>query len=555
MITSLTIQNFGLIDKLALELSEGLNILTGETGAGKSILIDALRYALGERIDSAQIRNTEIPCIVEAAFDLSKKELRTNNIFAEYITKDDPSLIINRAYTPDGKNKIKINGFSVTLTQLKEIGNNLVDFHGANDHQMLLSSDSHIGILDRLCDIDSIKKSYGEKYALYTELLHKLNELKASTETRDRDIDLLSHQIKELEQAPLEPEKYEEIIQKQTMLNNSEKLFECVNELVQIFENEKTGITESLRQAFAPMKTLNGIDEKTAEFAGRLNNLKESSDSLLSDLQGYLSNITFDADEAKEINRLSDAYYDIKRKYGPAISDAQKFYKTIKEKYDFLVNLENNDSELQQKINNSKKELTDIAQKITKERKKTSAELEKTIEKELKDLGITHVKFECRIEKTELNKNGHDNITFYISPNAGEELKPLSEIVSSGEAARVMLALKKALTKVDPIPVLIFDEIDAQIGGRLGTITGQKLRELSRNRQVILITHLPQIASFADTHFKVAKKVEKNHTLTTVNMLDKDSRIKEIAKMMSGEKESSISVTHANEMLAKAKTI
>jgi len=554
MITNLTIQNFGLIDKISLELSEGLNILTGETGAGKSILIDALRYALGERLDSSQIRNTETPCIVEAAFDLSKKELRNNTIFAEYITKDDPSLIINRIYTPDGKNKIKINGFSITLTQLKEIGNHLVDFHGANDHQMLLYSDSHIGILDRLCDIEKVKISYEEKYNEFLDLQRRVNEIQTITDTRDRDIDLLSHQIKELEQAPLDLEKYEEIIQKQTMLNNSEKLFSCVNELVQIFENEKTGIIESLRQAFAPMKTFNNIDAKTAEFAERLNNLKENSDSLLSDLQGYLANITFDTDEAKEINRLSDAYYDIKRKYGPTIADAQNFYKNIKERYNFLINLENNNSEINEKINKLKDELTNIAQKITKERKKISAELKTTIEKELKDLGITHVKFESRIEKIELNKNGNDNVTFYISPNAGEQLKPLSEIVSSGEAARVMLALKKALIKVDPIPVLIFDEIDAQIGGRLGTITGQKLRELSKNRQVILITHLPQIASFADTHFKVSKKVEKNHTLTTVTILDKESRIKEIAKMMSGEKESSISVTHANEMLEKAKT-
>ena len=555
MITNLTIQNFGLVDRISIDLDNGLNILTGETGAGKSILIDALRYALGERIDSSQIRDTTAPCIVETSFDISKKELQGNKIFSDYITKDDPSLIINRTYTPDGKNKIKINGFSVTLSQLKEIGNHLVDFHGPNDHQMLLSSDSHIGILDRLCDFGNIMTVYEEKFASYIELLHQLNELKISAETRDRDIDLLSHQIKELEQAPLEPEKYEEIAQKQIMLNNSEKLYSCLSELIQIFEDEKTGITESLRKAHGPMKTLNNIDEKTAVFSEKLNSLSENAGTLLSELQNYLGNISFDPDEAKEINRLSDAYYDIKRKYGPEITDAQKYYINVKERYSFLANLEHNDNELQKKISELKKDLLDIAGKIAKERKKTSIDLTKTIEKELKDLGITHVKFECRIEKTELNKNGQDAVTFYISPNAGEELKPLSEIVSSGEAARVMLALKKALVKVDPIPVLIFDEIDAQIGGRLGTVTGQKLRELSKNRQVILITHLPQIASFADIHFKVSKKVEKNHTLTTVTELNKDSRIKEIAKMMSGEKESNISVTHAHEMLEKAKAL
>lgn len=553
MISQITIQNFGLIDKLQLELSNGLNILTGETGAGKSILIDALRYALGERLDSSHVRNPEQACTVEAVFNLDNKEFYTSQIFSEYISKNDPSLIINRAYLPDGKSKIKINGFSVTLTQLKEIGNHLVDFHGPNDHQMILSSESHIGILDRLCGIESLKKTYSEQYGVYLQLQKKLSEIDNSRQSRDRDVDLLSSQIKELEQVQLDDEKYEELRQKQTMLNNSERLFECVNSLIQVFENEKSGVTEALRQTITTMKTLTNIDTNTGQFAERLTQIQENTRDLLSDLQNYLGNLSFEPDETREINTKCDAYYDIKRKYGPALTDAKAFYENIKDKYNFLANLEHNDTELREKIDGLKKDLTHTAQKITKERKKTAQELEKTIEKELKELGITHVQFECRIEKIELSRDGQDNVVFYISPNAGESLKPLSEIVSSGEAARVMLALKKALIKVDPIPVLIFDEIDAQIGGRLGTITGKKLRELSKNRQVILITHLPQIASFADIHFKVSKKVQNNRTLTVVDLLDTETRKKELAKMMSGEKETSISITHAEEMLAKAK--
>lgn len=555
MINQLTIQNFGLIDKLSIEFYNGLNILTGETGAGKSILIDALRYALGERLDPSQIRNPELPCTVEAALNLSKEELLTNLLFSEHITKDDPSLIINRAYMPDGKSKIKINGFAVTLSQLKEIGNHLIDFHGPNDHQMLLSQESHIGILDRLCGIDEHKNIYNEQYKSYTELQKKLSEIKNGRESRDRDIDLLSHQIKELEQAPLDEEKYNELLQKQARLNNSEKLYECANNLIQIFENEKSGVSDALRQTIISMKTLTSIDENTTQFAGRLNQIQESANELISDLQNYLENLSFEPGEAKEINTKCDIYYDIKRKYGPRLLDAEAFYKNIKQKYDFLINLEHNDAELKQKIETILKLLAQTAGKITKERKKTGIGLEQTIEKELKELGIQHVRFQCRIEKTDINQDGQDKITFYISPNLGEDLKPLSEIVSSGEAARVMLALKKALIKVDPIPVLIFDEIDAQIGGRLGTITGKKLRELSKNRQVILITHLPQIASFADAHFKVSKKAEKNRTTTTVDLLDGEMRTKELAKMMSGEKETEIALTHAQELLTKAKHV
>lgn len=549
MITQFTIQNFGLIDKLSLELRNGLNILTGETGAGKSILIDALRYGLGERLDSAQIRNPELPCAIEIVFNLP----HANPVFSEYLSKDDSSLIINRIYTSDGRTKIKINGFSVTVSQLKEFGNHLIDFHGPNDHQMLLSSESHINILDRLSGLDTLKKTYRQKFSEYTDLQKKLDEIKTSGESRDRELDLLSCQIKELEQAPLDPEKYEELIQRQTRLNNAEKLYECANNLIQIFENEKSGVTEAMRQTLISMRMLNAIDADTNKFSEKLSRIYEGTNELLSDLQNYLENLSFSPDEAREINNLCDIYYDIKRKYGPALDDAKNFYNKIKERYNFLINLEHNDSEIRNKLDSVKKDLCNTAEKITKERKETALNLKKTIEKELKELGIPHVRFECRIEKTDPNQNGHDNVLFYISPNAGEDLKPLSEIVSSGEAARVMLALKKALTKADPIPVLIFDEIDAQIGGRLGTITGQKLRELSKDRQVLLITHLPQIASFADAHFKVYKKVEHNRTVIVVEFLSRENRTKELAKMMSGEKESSISVTHAVEMLAKAK--
>ncbi|MFH1753626.1 MAG: DNA repair protein RecN, partial [Candidatus Omnitrophota bacterium] len=215
--------------------------------------------------------------------------------------------------------------------------------------------------------------------------------------------------------------------------------------------------------------------------------------------------------------------------------------------------LEHNEASLTKKIAALKKELRKSADIITQGRKKTALALQKTIEKELTDLGIKRVEFECRIEEVELNHNGKDSVTFYISPNAGESLKPLADIISSGEAARVMLALKKALINVDPIPVLIFDEIDAQIGGRLGTVTGRKLKELSEARQVILITHLPQIASFADAHYKVSKSVVNNHTITAVKALDGELRVKELAKMMSGDKESRISLHHAQDMLAQAK--
>ena len=553
MISHLTIKNFGLFDHITIDFSGGLNILTGETGAGKSILIDGLRYALGERLDPSQIRDPQQPCAVEAVFEISKNLVNDYEALLEFLPEKETSLIINRAYLPDGRNRAKINGLSVTLTQLKELGNHLLDFHGPHDHQMLLSSDAHLSMLDRLSDIDALKNEYSEIYRKYLELSREQEKLKELSSSRERDIEILKHQIRELEQVPLEEEKYTELLEKQSRLNNSEKLYERAGQLINTLENDESGISQAITKAFPYTRLLNNIDPATSVLTENLSHIQEKSDEILSYLRSYLENLSFEPQEANEINKFCDTYIELKRKYGPSLEEVRKFYQSAKEKYDTLVNFEINSNELNEKINSLKKELRQIAQKITKKRKATADGLKETIEKELKELGIMHARFECKIEKAELNPDGQDRVIFYISPNAGEDLKPLAEIVSSGEAARLMLALKKALIKVDPIPVLIFDEIDAQIGGRLGTITGKKLKELSADRQVILITHLPQIASFADTHFKIYKKVENNRTTTAIEELDAGTKIKEIAKMMSGEKESAIALTHAREMLTQAK--
>ncbi len=552
MLSYLTIENFALIERLSLEFCGQLNVLTGETGAGKSIVIDALRYVLGDRFNANQIRDTGFPCFVEAVFDLVSKDIRNQTLCAEYLKSGETQLIINRTHYPDGKTKIKINGSFVTVSQLKEIGNHLIDFHGPNDHQMLLSNESHLEILDKLANLRNLKIDYQNLYEEYLAVQKELNNLQEIGKSRERDLNLLEAQINELKSLPLSPSRDEELRQEQKRLNNAEKLYEYVTHILKTLDGDESSISENIRQAFSPMRGLNQIDDETAPFTESLNQLQENLNQLVSDLNDYGERLSFEPHQAKEIHQLCDRYDDIKRKYGPTLQDARKFFEEAQSRYELLKHLEENDVELKKKLAQKEKELKKIAAKITPERQKTALSLQKTIEKELSELGIVHVQFESRIEKNELNRHGQDKVTFYISPNAGEALKPLSQIVSSGEAARLMLALKKALMKVDPIPVLIFDEIDAQIGGRLGTVTGTKLKEISQNRQVILITHLPQIAAFGDYHFKVTKLVKAGRAVTNVHLLDRETRVKEMAKMMSGEKESTISVTHAHELLAKA---
>ena len=406
----------------------------------------------------------------------------------------------------------------------------------------------NIGEEEDAGDLESQLRIYKE----YLDIQKELTELQESGKSKERDSSLLASQIAELESLPLKTSHEEELRQEQKRLNNSEKLHAHATQILQHLAGEENGVSENIRQAFSSMKTLNQIDEKTLKFMDSLNLIQENLNELIDELTDYGEGLSFEPHKAQEIHDQCDHYSDIKRKYGPTLEDAQNFLDEARKRYGLIKDFEHNDAQLREKLLQKEKALKRIATKITQERQKAAVALQKTIEKELSELGIVHVQFESRIEKVELNFHGQDKVTFYISPNAGEALKPLSQIVSSGEAARLMLALKKALMKVDPIPVLIFDEIDAQIGGRLGTVTGTKLKEISKNRQVILITHLPQIAAFGDYHFKVAKAVKDGRAVTNVHLLDHDERVKEIAKMMSGEKESTISVTHAHELLTKA---
>lgn len=553
MITQLNIQNFGLIDKLSLDFAAALNILTGETGAGKSIIIDALRFGLGEPFSASQVRIQELPSVVEIILELTSKELRQGALIAEFLSGDETSLIIHRVQHADGRRKIKINGISVTVSQLRVIGDQLVDFHGAHDHQLILSVDSHLSILDRLTDFGTLKAEYQARFQRFKEVSDRMREIAQARDGAQREMENLSYQLKELERLPLDISVYEEARQKQIQLNNTEKLYEYINHLIYLFDNDETGLSRVISSAFTPLRSLNQIDASTEKFTEALTRIQEESTELASLFEGYKDGLSFEPEEARQINSNCDIYEEIKRKYGPSLEDAKKFYDEGKCRYEFLLNLGHDDECLRQELSGLEQELSGIAAKMTSLRKKTARLLKETIEHELSELGIAKARFECRLQETTLNTQGADSAVFYLSPNAGEDLKPLAEIVSSGEAARLMLALKKALTKVDTVPVLIFDEIDAQIGGRLGTITGRKLKELSSDRQVILITHLPQIASFADQHFRVSKKVEEGRTLTCVEPLDKDARIKEMAKMMSGEKESRVSLEHAKDMMSLAK--
>ena len=552
MLTHLTIKNFGLIEHVSIDFSRGLNIFTGATGAGKSILIDALRFCLGERLNAGQVRDASLACQAEAIFELSPAVLAECPGLAEFVGEEKNQFIFQRAFLPDGRTRIKINGLSVTVSQLRDIGDHLVDFHGPHDHQMLLSEQSHRQILDRLSGNIDLLSEYSCRFREFQETRRQLDELNELRSARDRELEYLTHQIKELEQVPLDDAHYETLLQRRTQLINAEKLHELSSQLLSLLDNDETGIAKQLRQAFSAAKPLTALDPATAAWADILSRIQDDTTGLRSELQAYQDQLAFDEHTSAQINQEYDLYYEILRKYGPTLEQVRRTQSDAQSRYATLSHIEESDAQLRKQLSSQQKELESLARTLSSGRIKTAKKLRATIEQELKELGMAHIRFECRIDPTDLHAQGADTVTFFISPNAGETLKPLADIVSSGEAARVMLALKKALTLVDPIPVLLFDEIDAQIGGRLGTVTGQKLRELAHNRQVMVITHLAQIASFAEAHFKVEKTVSNKRTLTTVALLNAAERAQELAKMMSGEQHTTIALEHAQELLAKA---
>lgn len=553
MLKELSIRNFALIDSLTMEFSPRLNVLTGETGAGKSILIDALRFVLGERLEGLAGQDAK-QTFVEAVFDIQDKNLRQHPAVASYLEEENDYLILRRELA-EGRSRALVNGRNVNVSGLREIGALLIDIHGQYDHQLLFETHAQMELIDRLAKTEDMLKSYGTAYATYEGLVKRRDELKELEEGREREADLLKYQIEEIERAAVEEGEEDELKEEMVRLSNAEKLHEVVSSLLAALGDDSVSASSLMGRAQRDFTELARIDESTAGLRHEFESVQIGLEEIIRSVEDYREKLSFDPGRLKEIEERLDTIEMIKRKYGSSFDKVRQFLEESKKRYDELANASVYGKEAEQKIKEILPELKKKADEITEKRKKAGSGLKRTIETELADLGISHAEFSCRFEKSDLGQLGQDAMEFMISPNPGQPLLPLRKIVSAGEVSRFMLAMKKALMKVDPMPTLIFDEIDANIGGRLGSVTGRKLKDISADRQVLLITHLPQIASFADRHFKVSKKVlpgPPEHTATQYQVVEGEARVRELAQMMSGKKESEASLKHAEEMLEKA---
>lgn len=552
MLIQIQVQNFALAGKASLEFSPHLNVLTGETGAGKSILIDAIRFVLGERVDVRPAPGQNASA--EAVFELHDKKLRAHEALEPFKNEDDEDVLILRKETnSEGKSKVWINGRAATTAALRQIGSLLIDIHGQYDHQQLLDAANHLDLVDRFAKIENTKKEYEIVFAEYHGYVQRREELARLAEGRERELDLLKYQVEEIERAKLVEGEEDELKAEQSRYANSEKLYEACTRVLDFLESEERSVSDLLGHAYRDVTYLAKIDSTMEEAKGEFENVQLGFEEMSRKFRDYRETLSFDPERLAEIDKRLDIIDLLKRKYGGSILKVLEFFETSKKRYDELVNKDVYEKEIGQNIKKILPRLEKLASELTLARKKAGALLKKTIETELGDLQIPYAKFECKITQKDYSAAGQDEVEFMISLNAGEEVLSLAKIISGGEVSRVMLALKKALIKVDPVGTLIFDEIDANIGGRLGEVTGQKLKEISRERQVLLVTHLPQIASFADKHFKVTKKVQAGKTSTEYLVLEGKDRVSELSQMMSGKQESAISKKHAEEMLSRAR--
>ncbi len=552
MLTELHIVNFALVDELRLDLGDGLSVLTGETGAGKSIVVDALSAALGERTGSEVVRTGTERSLVEVVFDVSEHPIAAS-VASEYgFEPEDGLLIVSREITRSGRSQGRINGRPTTASVLREITKLLVDIHGQHEHQSLLSVPVHLNIFDSWCGSE-VMKLREDVRNVYEELIATRNErsrIQTDERERARLLDLYKFQLDEIKAAKLSHGEEEILVQERNRLANAEKLFDATTEIAMLLGAD-SGAVDGLSAAVEAAKRIAQMDPSMSEIAETLSTALISTQDALLMVRDYQDRIEANPTRLEQIEDRLDVIKTLKRKYGDTIEEILLYADSLVDKIEALICSEERSHELNHKIEELTNRLTSLSQKLSDIRKQAASKFEKAVEIELADNKKKKTRFEVNIQPIDPGPIGADAVEFLISPNPGEPAKPLAKIASGGEISRVMLALKSAVKRAE-VPTLVFDEIDTGIGGRTAHVLGEKLASLANKCQVLCVTHLPQIASRAAHHFLVEKLVEGDRSQVRVRKLEGEDRVKEITRMLGAEESSSIAAEHAREMLSLA---
>jgi DNA repair protein RecN (Recombination protein N) len=577
MLTELHIQNFAIIDKLDLKLGQGLIILTGETGAGKSIILDAVEMLVGGRADASVIRTDSDAAMVEGVFHLNGPEKEAvNEILKREELLDDPNyLTMAREVRREGRSIARVNGRTASVSLLKEIGATLIDIHGQSEHLSLLDPRAHLGLLDRYADVAKPLSDYRQTYHKLMNVRRELNEIRQAQADADRRVEMLTFQAEEIEAAKLKPGEDEELKKERDRLANAESLAQYAQQALEILDEgsqESTAASDLVGQAAQALAGLAKIDKGQEELADQAAALEDTLAEIVRSLRDYLDEIEFNPKRLDEVEERLNLIHNLTRKYGgsiPAVitsgENARKQLENISNASERIAALEAEEDQLLQTCSKQ-------AQALSEKRKSAAGKLSKAIEVELDDLKMAAarfgVEFQTRADpngiplsdgtRIAFDSNGFDRIEFLVAPNPGEGLKPLVKIASGGETSRLMLALKNILASADQIPSLIFDEIDQGIGGRVGLVVGFKLWHLGRNHQVFCVTHLPQLAVFGDEHYQVQKLIQGNRTLTRVERLTGEPQLLELSQMLGEVGEGTLRSAHeltqvARQMIKSAK--
>lgn len=557
MLESLHIKNVALIEECEISFGGGLNILTGETGAGKSMVIDSLHFALGGRAGKDFLRRGQKSASVEALFLAENASLQEKLAESGIETEEDGSLLITRTLSESGKTVCRINGSIVTVGMLKEISEDLIDIYGQHEHQSLLNPAKHIRLLDRFCGA-----GFAETLEKYKESFHNLREVEKQMKAlmgdeaqREQRMDILQFQKEEIESCALKAGEEEELLEQKKRLSSMEKLMRLTGESIALLYDGKEpfpSACEQMGDALAMLREAAELDGRLSGFLEELEDACARVEDSVRDLKREAENQEADPEALEEIEERLQTIYKLKRKYGGSVEAVLKFYDTVVQELDFLTNSSERTAELTKKRAEEQKKLKASGKALSELRRKTAKQVEEQIEAALRDMEMKNARFHIQIdEKTEWGQEGRDKVEFLISANAGEALKPLAKIASGGEMSRVMLALKTVLVDADEIGTFIFDEIDTGVSGRTARKVGEKMSVLGEKRQILCITHLPQIAALADRHFLIEKHSEGDATTTEVFSLEKEESVREVARMMGGSNITEATLAAAKELMKR----
>lgn len=563
MLTDLKIKNFAIIDELHVSFGPGLSVITGETGAGKSIVIGAISLLLGDRASAEQIRTSEDSAEVEALFDISGQGALKKRLEEMGLGSGD-ELVVRRTVSRSGKNRVYINGSLATLSLLTSLSGSLVNICSQHEHQAILDADSHIDILDEFAGLLDRRSEYEALYGEYQGLRARLAELQALKKKKVEREDIVRYQLREIREAGVKRDEDKALLEEKAVLSNAQKLMEYAARSYEVLYGGERSVLGGLKSALQGIREIKGIDSSLRVSPEELDSLFFQLEDAAVALREYAGRIVFDPQRLAEVDERLALLAGLKRKYGGSLDAVLRTGEALESELGGMSAVEEEISVVEKEVSALKERLLEQARELTAERRGAAGELKAAVEREIASLRMAEARFEALVStpsagdgsgEAVLTAKGQDWVEFYISTNVGEELKPLNRVASGGELSRIILALKKVLAKTGSVGTIVFDEVDSGIGGAVAEVVGEKLKEVAEHHQVVCITHLPQIASFGDSHYLVAKSVSGTRTNSRVCRLSESERIAEVARMLGGVELTEKTSEHAREMLKKAQEV